>query len=196
MNPPDQPTPDYVPDFTTPTLAPTPRTEICRRKDNGETSPILNEMEKLERELAAAKTECERLTEQVQMAAALNKEAESELARLRAEVDRWKTVAAEMSQQREHNANEASRLRAEVVWLKGMRTAAEAIMTDVAEANEEIALARAERAEAERDALAKDKARLDSGQIMLTVAGERVWHCGADLRFAIDAAMKGTPSTL
>jgi hypothetical protein len=34
-----------------------------------------------------------------------------------AEVERWKTVAAEMSQQREHNANEASRLRAEVEQL-------------------------------------------------------------------------------
>ena len=38
--------------------------------------------------------------------------------RLRAEVERWKTVAAEMSQQREHNANEASRLRAERAELK------------------------------------------------------------------------------
>jgi predicted nucleic acid-binding Zn-ribbon protein len=33
---------------------------------------------------------------------------------LRAEVERWETVAAEMSQEREHNANEASRLRAEL----------------------------------------------------------------------------------
>ncbi len=47
--------------------------------------------------------------------------------------------------------------------------------------------ARAERAEAE---LAKERARLDSGQILLTVAGERVWHCRVDLRAAIDAAMK------
>ena len=47
--------------------------------------------------------------------------------------------------------------------------------------------ARAERAEAE---LATERARLDSGQILLTVAGERVWHCGVDLRAAIDAAMK------
>ena len=38
--------------------------------------------------------------------------------------------------------------------------------------------------------LATERARLDSGQIMLTVAGERVWHCGVDLRAAIDAAMK------
>ena len=46
---------------------------------------------------------------------------------------------------------------------------------------------RAERAEAE---LAKERARLDSGQILLTVSGERVWHSGVDLRAAIDAAMQ------
>jgi len=38
----------------------------------------------------------------------------AELICLRAEVERWKTVAATMSEEREHNANEASRLRAEV----------------------------------------------------------------------------------
>jgi hypothetical protein len=38
--------------------------------------------------------------------------------------------------------------------------------------------------------LAAERARLDSGQILLTVAGERVWHCGEDLRAAIDAGMK------
>jgi len=38
--------------------------------------------------------------------------------------------------------------------------------------------------------LATERARLDSGQILLTVAGERVWVCGVDLRAAIDAAMK------
>jgi len=47
--------------------------------------------------------------------------------------------------------------------------------------------ARAELAEAE---LATERARLDAGQILLTVEGERVWHCGADLRAAIDAAMQ------
>ena len=61
--------------------------------------------------------------------------------------------------------------------------------------------ARAERAEAEaeryrlvtlrQDAeLTTERARLDSGQILLTVAGERVWHSGVDLRAAIDAAMQ------
>jgi len=38
--------------------------------------------------------------------------------------------------------------------------------------------------------LATERARLDSGQILLTVAGERVWHSGIDLRAAIDAAIK------
>ena len=46
----------------------------------------------------------------------------------------------------------------------------------------------------ERDAavaeLAAERARLDSGTILLIVAGERVWACGVDLRAAIDAGMK------
>jgi chromosome segregation ATPase len=58
------------------------------------------EIEKLEREL----TETERL----------RFGADADRRRLRAEVERLKTVAAEMSQEREHNANEASRLRAEL----------------------------------------------------------------------------------
>ena len=41
-----------------------------------------------------------------------------------------------------------------------------------------------------RSELAVERARLDSGTILLIVAGERVWHCGVDLRAAIDAAMK------
>ena len=41
-----------------------------------------------------------------------------------------------------------------------------------------------------RQELAAERARLDSGQILLTVASERIWHCGVDLRAAIDAAMK------
>ena len=38
--------------------------------------------------------------------------------------------------------------------------------------------------------LATERARLDSGTILLIVAGERVWHCGVDLRAAIDAGMR------
>ena len=38
--------------------------------------------------------------------------------------------------------------------------------------------------------LTAERARLDSGTILLTVAGERVWHCGVDLRAAIDAGMR------
>jgi hypothetical protein len=57
-------------------------------------------IEKLEREL----TETERL----------RFGADADRRRLRAEVERWKTVAAQMTAEREHNANEAGRLRAEV----------------------------------------------------------------------------------
>jgi hypothetical protein len=38
--------------------------------------------------------------------------------------------------------------------------------------------------------LGNERARLDAGAILLTVAGERVWHCGIDLRAAIDAGIK------
>jgi hypothetical protein len=38
--------------------------------------------------------------------------------------------------------------------------------------------------------LASERARLDAGAILLTVAGERVLHCGVDLRAAIDAGIK------
>jgi chromosome segregation ATPase len=38
--------------------------------------------------------------------------------------------------------------------------------------------------------LAAERTRLDSGTILLTVAGERVWHCGVDLRAAIDAGIR------
>jgi regulator of replication initiation timing len=97
----------------------------------------------LQTELAAAKAECERLakpcgwphcepakadaTELARLRAELaiaenwvdhhSQHADDligENVRLRAEVERWKTVAATMSAEREHNANEASRLRAEV----------------------------------------------------------------------------------
>ena len=52
-----------------------------------------------------------------------------------------------------------------------------------------VVLAGAAKKEAEAE-LATERARLDSGQIMLIVAGERVWHSGVDLRAAIDAGMK------
>ena len=57
-------------------------------------------IEKLERELAE--------TERLRFGA------DADRRRLRAEVERWKTVAAQMTAEREHNANEASRLRAEL----------------------------------------------------------------------------------
>ena len=66
----------------------------------------------------------------------------------RAECERLKELLRIESASAQHALAWAERAEAEVKRLKGMRTAAEAIMTDVAEANEELAIARAEKAEA------------------------------------------------
>ena len=91
-----------------------------------------------------------------------------------------------------------------------MRECSQQLETELAAltAERDAARARAERAEADlaaleqchddncrgvvkiADELATERARLDSGQILLTVSGERVWHCGVDLRAAIDAGMR------
>ena len=72
---------------------------------------------------------------------------------------------------------------------RALRECSQQLETELAAltAERDAARARAERAEAE---LAAERARLDSGQIMLIVAGERVWHSGVDLRAAIDAGMR------
>ena len=90
----------------TPTLAPTPRTDAIAIRGASTAFPRASYFvdsdfaRTLERELAE--------TERLRFGA------DADRRRIRAEVERWKTVAAEMSQEREHNANEASRLRAEV----------------------------------------------------------------------------------
>jgi hypothetical protein len=140
MNPPDQPTPTLAP--TPRTDAAYFATGATMYSLAGEMKLIERELagacslnalacrkwDAAETKLAAAKEECERLKALGSwMHTCLNHTdaerkagvgcwccATAELTRLRAEVERWKTVAAEMSQEREHNANEASRLRAEV----------------------------------------------------------------------------------
>jgi len=143
--------------------------------------------------------------------------------RLRAEVERWQTVAAEMSQQREHNANEASRLRAEVEQLNleleanklkggGCQCSddeacahvrrAEKAEAELAKRDSEylrgtamvaesasVWQSRAEKAEAERAALAKDKARLD--WLEKNWIHWPITQNEETIRDAIDAAMKG-----
>ena len=104
MNPPNQLT-----------IAPTPRTDAAYFATGATMYSLAGEMKLIERELAAAKAECERLTANQRQPAEdiFVSHLCDEITRLRAEVERWKTVAAQMSEQREHNANEASRLRAE-----------------------------------------------------------------------------------
>ena len=135
---------------------------------------------------------------------------------LRAEVKRWQAEAEEMSAQRSHNANQAGRLRAELAvaqnWVEHHSKHADDLIAENVKLRADLerftghglldchaicdqrdaAIARAERAEAERDALAKDKARLD----WLSVSD--AWFdypaTGAftpeTMRAAIDAAMK------
>ena len=110
--------------------------------------------------------------------------------------DRYAALAAERDQ-----------LRAEVERLRSDRDCEKRLRKDADELRED-AIERAMKAKADLVALeqchddncrgvvqmaaelAVERARLDSGQILLTVAGERVWHCGVDLRAAIDAGMK------
>jgi chromosome segregation ATPase len=142
------------------------------------------EIEKLERELT--ETERQRFG------------ADADRRRLRAEVERWKTVAAKMSEEREHNANEASRLRADVERLTAkIGNQADRIRYLEGATNHATgtplsqAIARAEKAEAERDALAKDKARLD--WLEKNWIHWPITQNEETIRAAIDAAMKGTP---
>ncbi len=120
-------------------MSPTPRTDESRRTDNGETGPLLDKMEVLETELAAAKGECERLKfateghllktiqQQAELAAAkaeCNRLYESsptaldaltaELTRLRAELVVEKNWVEHHSQHADDLIGENVQLRAEV----------------------------------------------------------------------------------
>jgi hypothetical protein len=99
-------------------MSDTPRTDasVSLTHGAGYNSVDPNFARTLERELAAAKAECERLRPHSLSAGEREDyhDALTELTRLRAEVERWKTVAAQMSEEREHNANEAALSRAEV----------------------------------------------------------------------------------
>ena len=245
------------------TPTPTPRTDAAwsatfdgAQMSAGKTARALRECsQQLEIELAAERVIVSRIWTQLgsptyeQLKGRSIYDLIEELKTDRAEVEKWQSVAAQMTAEREHNANEAGRLRAEVERLRSDRDCEKRLRKDadefrenaieraeraeaslhaateectdvrlkwhavmgtcaakedaIIESDEELARlrARAERAEADaeryrlvtlrQDAeLAAERARLDSGQILLTVAGERVWHCGVDLRAAIDAGIK------
>ena len=200
MNPPDQPT---------------PRTDAAYFAPDSTMYSLAGEMKLLERELAAAKAECERLknydfwkdaaktrAECLAIASSQMLTYEQTIARLRAEVERWQAVASEMSAEREHNANEASRVRAEVERLTESLAQERKLCAHMIESHDK-QVDRAERAEAEVSAFkklflefgehdaTKDKARLDWLEKNWTR-----WPIArqADtIRDAIDA-LKGTPT--
>lgn len=192
------------------TPTPTPRTDAAwsasfegKQLSAGQTARALRECsQQLERELTALTAERDQLKQhacadfemfhemRLKLTAAggdpyrLHDEALdcliSERDQLRAEVKRLKTCGIV-----EIAASNPSVLDYCKHW-EGRAERAEAAQT-VALANWNGALERAMKAE---DELAAERARLDSGTILVTVAGERVWHCGVDLRAAIDAGMK------
>ena len=152
--------------------------------------------QKIEIELAAANEACRVASEDALL---MRDDLYKQLAAATTERDHWQKIAVSASREREHNANvaqamtaERDQLRAENATLRPQmstpmpRTCGE-ISCD--ECNDRYAALAAE-CDQLRDDLAKERARLDSGQILLTISGERVWHCGVDLRAAIDAAMK------
>jgi hypothetical protein len=176
MNPLDQPTP---------TLAPTPRTDAEQWETVDEARCFART---LERALTAAKAECylhrnrlasifwsgaidKRTCREVQQ---WDDDYTAELTRLRAEVERLKDHAFD---------KDGTPWKTVCGWWSKKYDAAERNMMESA--------ARAEKAEAERDALAKDKARLDwlkKNWIHWPITQNEETN-----RAAIAAAMKGTP---
>ena len=192
------------------TPMPTPRTDAAWaqtfqddddqcRAGNAATD-MRDECATLERELAALTTERDQLRatiaemptcrcglstdDQCELTAKLGA-ATAERDQLRDEVERL-TKQAVFDGDHIHTLNAAFATRAEVTDANARAERAEAELTTEREKSERYRLATL-KFDAE---LAAERARLDSGTILLIVAGERVWHCGVDLRAAIDAAMK------
>jgi chromosome segregation ATPase len=133
---------------------------------------------KNEREWWASR-EIEKLERGVRALEACYNIACGEVQRFRAEVERWQTVAAQMTAEREHNANEASRLRALSDQLSDNLSAVGAAYNDEK--------ARAEKAEAALANIANAKPHTwgDMSDSFQAWAQNRARHALA--------AMKGTP---
>jgi uncharacterized small protein (DUF1192 family) len=178
---------------------------------------LAGEMKLLERELAAAKAECERLTanqrqpaedifvshlcdEITRLRAELASKAAcydiacGEVQRLRADLERFTGHGLldchAICDQRDAATAERDRLRAEVERLKGALALGQQNCDDLREERDE-AIARAEKAEAALAFIAQNggtKHETECG----TISCNGSW-CAEQARAAIDSAMKGTP---
>ena len=165
---------------------PTPRTDAAwsatfdgEQMSAGRTARALRECsQQLETELAAITAERDQLRAEVKSCGELScDECNARTAALTAECDQLRAVFPKVCAALANGA-----FCTPTVSVGFIESIPNEVQLVVAELR-----ARADRAEAD---LAKERARLDSGQILLTVAGERAWHSGVDLRAAIDAAMK------
>jgi len=184
------------------TPTPTPRTDAAWSKSfdgeqmsAGQTARALRECsQKLETELTALTAERDQLKEKAKDDFQMFHEIRLKLTAAcsnpyQLQDEAIDGIISELEQLRADCENEtkwAAHYLAQSIADKSRAEKAERAET-VALANWNGALERAMKAEAQ---LAAERARLDSGQILLIVGGERVWHCGLDLRAAIDAAMK------
>jgi hypothetical protein len=122
------------------------------------------EIEKLERELT--ETERQRFG------------ADADRRRLRAEVERWKTVATQMTAEREHNANQAGRLRAEVEQLN-LELEANKLKGGGCQCSDDEACVHVRRAEKAEAELAKRDSEYLRGTAMVAESAS-VWQSRAE----------------
>ena len=198
------------------TPTPTPRTDAAwsstfdgEQMSAGKTARALRECsQQLETELATLRAQRDQLRAEVKSCGELScDECNARTAALMAERDQLRVdlELADVMYQRECEVEHE--LRTEVERLRSDRDCEKRLRKDSDEFMEN-AIERATKAEADlvaleqchddncrgvvkiADDLATERARLDSGRILLTVSGERVWHCGVDLRAAIDAGIK------
>jgi len=158
------------------TPTPTPRTDAAwsasfegKQLSAGQTARSLRECsQQLERELTALTAERDQLRAATKACEACEEPTAFEVRQLRARAER---AEAELGKLQElHGCSQ------EMVVHWCAHAAGRSLGLDQAQAE-----------------LATERARLDAGTILLAVAGERVWHCGVDLRAAIDAGiMEGT----
>ncbi len=167
--------------MNTPTPTPTPITDSAWAKTfeddddqcraGNAATDMRDECAKIERELTALAAACDELRSDAD-------ELRGDVVRLTAERDQLRAEAQRFQRLQRFINTAAAEMKAGLITFGGIAEL---------RAERDQLRARAERAEAE---LATERARLDSGTILLTVAGERVWHCGVNLRAAIDAGVK------
>ena len=149
--------------------------------------PVFAAIQAIQAERDQLRVELELADVMYQRECEVEHELRTEVERLRSDRDCEKRLRKDADEFRENAIERATKAEAELAD-QAVRFHDEIVHRQrTVRANQELDLKELNHFRAE---LAAERARLDSGQILLTVAGERVWHCGVDLRAAIDAGMR------